>query len=163
MKRHVPIQRSKDDSREREVPIRHKGATVLSAIFWTLLILSTGVYVSWYFVMHKKSALAAVGTTPLAVTSSAYIEAIGKKILLPKDNVPPRIAVITDPALLTGEQEFYRGAEAGDVLVVFETSKRAIIYSPRRDIIVNVGPVIPRSLSVNTSRPESLEGGIVNE
>jgi hypothetical protein len=81
-------------------------------------------------------------------------------MLLPKDNTPPRVAIITDPVTLVGEQDFYRGAEAGDVLVLFEESKRAILYSPRRDIIINVGPIVPRSLSVNTVPPENLEGDI---
>ncbi|HXK37530.1 MAG TPA: hypothetical protein VJ579_00465 [Candidatus Paceibacterota bacterium] len=160
MKHHIPIERTRADSKERAVPIRHKGATVLGAIFWTLLVLSSGAYAVWYFAEYKKSGLASVGIMTSNSSTDDYLAAIARKILLPKDNTAPRVAVITDPHTLVNEQEFYRGAEAGDILVVFEESKRAILYSPRRDIIVNVGPVIPRSLSVNAEKPEILEDDI---
>ncbi|MCU0660002.1 MAG: hypothetical protein MUD00_00045 [Candidatus Pacebacteria bacterium] len=38
-------------------------------------------------------------------------------------------------------KHFFKGAQKGDKLVVFPTTGKAIIYSPERDIIVNVGPV----------------------
>ncbi len=135
---------------ERPVRINQNGGvTMLAAIFWTLMVLSTGVYATWYVGAHRKGALATAGEASTSASTDAYIQAIARKMLLPEDNTPPRVAIITDPVLLTEEQEFYRGAEAGDVLVVFEDSRRAIVYSPRRDIIVNVGPIVPKSISMN--------------
>jgi hypothetical protein len=162
MKYHIPIFRSLEDEGEREVPV-HRGATVLAAIFWTLIVLSTGVYATWYVRNHRGAVLAAVPLGTGAYSSDDYIAAIAKKILLPKDRIAPRVAIVTDPVLLTEEQEFYRGAEAGDVLVVFEESRRAIIYSPRRDIIVNVGPVVPKGISLNDVHPSKLEGDMSAE
>lgn len=162
MKYHIPIFRSPQDEGAREVPV-HRGATVLAAIFWTLIVLSTGVYATWYVRNHRSGALAAVPLGTGEHSSDDYIAAIAKKILLPKDNIAPRVAIVTDPALLTEEQEFYRGAEVGDVLVVFEESKRAIIYSPRRDIIINVGPVVPRGITLNDVRTAHREDDISAE
>lgn len=162
MKYHIPIFRSPEDQEARDVPVHH-GATMLAVIFWSLIVLSTGIYASWYVRNHKGAALAALPLGTGGYTSDDYIAAIAKKIILPKDNTAPRVAIVTDPALLTEEQEFYRGAEAGDVLVVFEESKRAILYSPKRDIIVNVGPVVPRAISMGDVRPPLAEGDVSQE
>lgn len=163
MKYRISIEQSADDEVERIVSVHQRGATVLAAIFWTMLVLSTGVYVTWYLQEHKRSGIAAVGSTETPKSTKQYLAAIGRKILLPKDNTVPRVAIVTDPVLLTEEQEFYRGVEAGDVLVLFEESKRAILYSPRRDIIVNVGPIVPRGLSLEHTSLENLEEDIGNQ
>jgi hypothetical protein len=163
MKYHIPIAEDPVGGRERAVPIGHRGVTILAAIFWTLIVVSGGVYATWYLQAHKRGALAALPAGAAEGSSDTYIAAIAKKILLPKDRTAPRVAVIIDPSLLTLEQDFYRGAEVGDVLVIFEESKRAILYSPRRDIIVNVGPIVPRDLSMNTTDRSSAEGDSNNQ
>ena len=68
------------------------------------------------------------------------VSAVGKHILLP-ENETPLVATITDASTLRQEQPFYQDAIDGDQLLLYGESLRAIIYSPSRDIIVNVGPV----------------------
>lgn len=160
MKYHTSVKLGEKEERIRDVPIRNKGATVLAAIFWTMLVVSTGVYVSWYFGSRRKAiSIPEQGVAP-ARSAEAYIAAVAQKIILPKDQKPPRVAVISDPDALTQEQDFYRGAEAGDVLMIFEGSRRAIIYSPRRDIIVNVGPIVPRTTDTSSLQTEYLDEGV---
>jgi hypothetical protein len=68
------------------------------------------------------------------------LDAMRKLTLLP--NEVPVIATITDAAHLLRESAFYQGAEDGDQLVLFPEARRAYIYSPRRQIMVNAGPLI---------------------
>lgn len=78
--------------------------------------------------------------TQQAVEVERIVEAVGKLMLLPEGETP-LIATITDAATLGQEQPFYIGAVDGDQLLLYGESLRAIIYSPSRNIIVNVGPV----------------------
>jgi len=71
---------------------------------------------------------------------SNLIKKLAKHILLPKDEKPV-IATINDAASLAKDQIFYKDAENGDVVFVFQKAAKAIIYSPDRDIIINVGPI----------------------
>lgn len=97
---------------------------------------------------HKNSeALASVGSLTerngaiSTSTSEAIMLGIGRHMILPVTKSAPQIAIITDHEALVREQDFYRGAENGDALVVFADLREAIIYSPRRDRIVSVGPI----------------------
>ncbi len=70
----------------------------------------------------------------------AAVTAVGKLILLPK-NETPALAKITNAKKLAVQQPFFTNAKDGDELLIFQKSSRAIIYSPSRNIIVNVGPI----------------------
>lgn len=81
------------------------------------------------------------------------VAAVAKHILLP-ENETPLVATITDAATLTEEQPFYIGAIDGDQLLLYGESLRAIIYSPSRNIIVNVGPVeLPQEPAAEFAAP----------
>ncbi len=81
------------------------------------------------------------------------VTAVGKLILLPKDETPV-LAKITNAKKLATQQPFFTNAKDGDELLIFQKSARAIIYSPSRNIIVNVGPIQRpnKSSSITTSQ-----------
>lgn len=90
------------------------------------------------------------------------VAAAGKLMLLP-DNEEPLIATILDVEALKAEQAFYSNAQNGDQLLIFGNSLRAVIYSPERNMIVNVGPVqvpqeeVPISADTDTDALETLD------
>jgi len=65
---------------------------------------------------------------------------VGRHMILPTDETP-QVAEISDATLAAKEQPFYAGAQNGDRLLVYLNLRKAIIYSPARDLIVNVGPI----------------------
>jgi galactose mutarotase-like enzyme len=65
---------------------------------------------------------------------------VSKHMLLPTGE-NPTIFEIKDPATLASQQVFFANAQQGDQLLVFSQAGKAVIYSPSRDIIVNVGPI----------------------
>lgn len=69
------------------------------------------------------------------------VESVSRHFMLPEDEVPTT-ATIVDAEALIAEQEFYRGSQDGDQVLIYTQNEQAIIYSPSRDIIVNVGPVV---------------------
>lgn len=66
---------------------------------------------------------------------------VSSHMILPEGE-EPAIATIVDAAALIAEQPFYNGAQDGDRVLIYPQAQRAIIYSPSRDIIVNVGPIV---------------------
>lgn len=69
------------------------------------------------------------------------IAGVRAHIVLPDDEVP-LIATITDVDALAATQPFYRDAKNGDLLIIYQSISKAIIYDTENDVLVNVGPII---------------------
>lgn len=79
-------------------------------------------------------------TTPeQAAQAETILKGLSKHILLPETT--PQVMQIMNPDELIQKDPFFAGSESGDVLLIYQAAGKAIIYSPARDIIVNVGPV----------------------
>ncbi len=52
----------------------------------------------------------------------------------------PTVATISDPSALQS-QPFYLKAKVGYKVLIYTTSKKAVLYDPFKDEIVNVGPL----------------------
>lgn len=68
------------------------------------------------------------------------VAALGKLAILPEEE--PVIATITDYEALASQSAFYTNSLNGDKLVVYPQAKQAFIFSPSRNKIVNVGPLL---------------------
>lgn len=69
------------------------------------------------------------------------IQKVGNLIILPNEETPV-IATVNDAKTLASQQAFYKEAVNGDKLLIYTVSQKAILYSPSRNMIVNVGPFI---------------------
>lgn len=79
-------------------------------------------------------------TTPEQMAQAETIlEGLRKHILLPSGT--PQMMQINNPDDLIQKDQFFAGSQNGDVLLIYRDAGKALIYSPQRDIIVNVGPV----------------------
>ncbi len=67
------------------------------------------------------------------------IAQVSKLIVLPEGEVPT-IATVSDPEKLR-DQAFFLKAKAGDKVLIYTTSKKAILYSPELNKIVEVAPI----------------------
>lgn len=70
--------------------------------------------------------------------TAATIAAVGKLMVLPSEQ--PTLATVTDPEKLK-EQPFFASAKIGDKLLIYTTAKKAILYNPTENKIVEVAPV----------------------
>jgi len=115
----------------------HKSLFILVGI--VLGVGLTFLYIQEFGIPFKK-VLQNISKTEENKQIKQILDDVGKLIILPEDEEPV-LATITDVYSLVKEQPFYKGAKDGDIVIVYQKSLKAIIYSPQRNIIVNVGPV----------------------
>lgn len=78
------------------------------------------------------------------------ISAVGKLMELPK-NETPTIATVSDVSKLK-DQPFFALAKNGDKVLIYTNAKKAILYRPSENKIIDVAPVnIGNSVSVTPS------------
>ncbi|MBN2015703.1 LytR C-terminal domain-containing protein [Candidatus Dojkabacteria bacterium] len=128
---------TEEETNETSSKPQKRTKEIILLLFIFLLLAALGV-VGYLYIQERNKP---EDTTQAATEEVKRIkEDVGKLILLPED-VEPTIATITDVERLREENaDFYKDAENGDILLIYP--KRAIIYSPSKNIIVNVAPII---------------------
>lgn len=74
-----------------------------------------------------------------AAQTKELVDAVGKLIELPGDE-QPTIATVTDADKLRN-QTFFLNAQNGDRVLIYTTAKKAILYRPSINKIIEVAPV----------------------
>ena len=64
---------------------------------------------------------------------------VGKLIVLPEGE-EPTVATVTDPELLK-DQPFFANAKTGDKVLIYTNARKAILYNPEENKIIEVAPV----------------------
>jgi len=116
--------------------------TVAIIIIISVLIF-TGIGSSIYFYQKYKSAASqVVGSSQEANLKEAkdLAKKVGKLIDVPTDE-DPSVATINDVEKLK-DQTFFAKAKNGDKLLVYSKAKKAILYDPTLNKIIEVGPVV---------------------
>ena len=71
--------------------------------------------------------------------SRELVAAVSRLIVLP-DGEEPTIATVSDPEALKG-QAFFAKAKTGDKVLIYTNARKAVLYSPEADKIVEVAPL----------------------
>lgn len=111
-----------------------KPILILTAAIIFVGVLGAGVYFFWQYQRVIKN--------PEIITKqeTAWIlEKVNKLIDLPQDETPT-IATILDKDKLK-DQDFFKKAENGDKLIVYMNAKKAVLYRPNINKIIEVAPV----------------------
>jgi len=66
------------------------------------------------------------------------VAAVGKLIILPDET--PVVATVADPSRLAG-QPFFQNAKKGDKVLIYNEARKAVLYSPEDNRIVDVAPL----------------------
>lgn len=149
-------------NRWRKVPLR--GGVRALVVLVSCIALGGGTLTVWHFKNtdalasvtlaggeSRSNAIASTASNQ-ATSSEGILLALGRHMIVPKENTAPHVAMIVDAISLAREQEFYRGAENGDALIVFPESHIAVIYGVRRDRIVTTGPIRLKSSDKETAQ-----------
>lgn len=75
---------------------------------------------------------------------AAAVAGVSKLMLLPEGDEPV-LAIVANAETLIKQQTFFAGAVNGDQLLLFPKSMKAVLWSPSRRLIVNVGPIQQQS------------------
>ncbi|MBI2450820.1 MAG: LytR C-terminal domain-containing protein [Parcubacteria group bacterium] len=90
---------------------------------------------------------------------AAAMASVGELMILPEGDEPV-LATVTDAETLIKQQAFFTGAVNGDQLLLFPRNLKAVLYSPSRKMIVNMGPIQqqPQVAVGNDQIPSAPEG-----
>jgi len=109
---------------------------IILAILFILAISGTAVY---FYLRYQETVQLLTTKTAPADESKKIIEKVGQLILLPSDE-QPTIATVTDPQKLK-DQPFFTNAQNGDKVIIFANAKKAILFRPSVNKIIDVAPV----------------------
>lgn len=117
-----------------------KASFVGRIVLWVVLIgmAGGGAYFGYYFYQKYQE----VKKNPDIITKEEtnwLVDKVGRLMTLPGDEVPT-IATVIDKEKLK-DQSFFANAQNGDKVLVYVKAKKAILYRPNTDKIVEVGPV----------------------
>jgi hypothetical protein len=121
-------------------PEKKKGFRKLPIFFLlslSIILLGTTGYFFYQYQRLSQSQIAAQVTAQEEAQKLA--EDLGKLMLLPKDETPT-VATVTDIEKLK-DQLFFKNATNGNKVLIYPNSKLAVIYDPKANLIVNVGPI----------------------
>lgn len=132
-------------------------------ILAVVILLVAGVIFAWVYHRYDLAARGAANYANPVLDQQKQnaqkelqdtIAKVGRLIVLPTGETPA-LAVVNDAATLAKTQPFYKDAQNGDKVLVYFQAKKAFIYNPNRDIIVNVGPVITQENKKNEAKIET--------
>ena len=106
----------------------------------TVLVLVFVVALGSAFYFYRQVSV--LKQNPQAVAeqeAEALVKIVGKLIILPKDEVPT-IATVSDPSKLK-DQPFFAKAKVGDKVLIYAKAKKAYLYDPVVNRILEVAPI----------------------
>lgn len=136
---------------ESEPPVRRGRSPSLARRANIALFVALAVFVCLSAYLYWK--LNGVSGRDPGASSAAEVQAllatVGKLMVLPA-NETPTVATVRDLAALKG-QSFFARAKVGDKVLIFFESKKAILYSPSENKVVEVAPISEGSSDVTFS------------
>jgi hypothetical protein len=124
-----------------------------------VLVLAIGSGVFYFFQYQKAQALLKNPVLAANIERDGLTEKISKLMELPKDE-SPTVATVSDISKLKG-QAFFAKAQNGDKLLLYPKAKQAILYSPKTNKIVAVGPITAPQ-STQSAQPAAVKVSIYN-
>lgn len=112
---------------------------ILAVVFVLIGIAGVGIY-QYTKVTKELSTMKTSSNGPLTDDRQRELIAeVSSRIMLPGDE-KPTVAVVSDINRLK-DQQFFANGQNGDVVLIYMTSKKAVLYRPTDKKIVEVAPV----------------------
>ncbi len=115
------------------VPLLVKLAGIL------VVVVAIGVGIYYYLQFDKAQKLLKNPSLAAQNEQQSLIDKVGKLIDLPKDE-QPTIATVSDVTKLK-DQKFFAKAKNGYKVLIYSKSQKAILYDPKANKIIEVGPI----------------------
>lgn len=109
---------------------------VVWGILAVLVVIALGAAVYFYVQLNQ------LREDPQKVAqeeAKSLVTKVGKLIVLPEGE-EPTVATVTDPNLLR-DQPFFANAKTGDKVLIYTNARKAILYNPEENKIIEVAPV----------------------
>lgn len=123
-------------------PVKKTRRGILS---WILFLALLAVSI-WAYVLYRENEMY---KNPDAQVTEV-INQMRKHVILPEDEVPGVFRITPDQL----DEPFFKNAQEGDLLVAYQSTQQAFVYSPSRDILVNAGVLIINPTQEEIQAPE---------
>ncbi len=123
----------------QKTKIKLKTKAIIRFLF--VIILSLLIFIGWKYFYPDKGKVDMVDVAERERVE--VISKVGTHIVLPKDEVPT-LATVSDPEQLK-KYPFFTNAEKGDKVLIYSLAKKAILYRPTGDKIVEIAPIITKT------------------
>lgn len=123
--------------------------------FGVLVFLAAAAVPSYYFYdkyTKARAELTATGDQKAQQEIQDIMKKVGEHVLLPSGE-QPSVATVSDKSKLAG-QVFFARAENGDKVLIYTNTKKAYLYRPSIDKVIEVGPI-----SISQSTPSAQIAG----
>lgn len=132
-----------------------ESAKTRNIFFVLFIILLAGIGVIFYMYFQ----INALKKNPEQKKKSEVVEVlekVGKLTVLPEDE-EPTVATVTNLEKLK-DQVFFSNAQIGDKVLIYASSRKAILYNPSLDKIIeissiNLGKETPATIATSTPKP----------
>jgi hypothetical protein len=119
--------------RNMKMPSKKKIVTFGVGGVIVVLLAAVG-FLSWKYQQLSKNS-----TNEAKETSSRVIDKVAQLFIVPAGE-EPTVAVIQDKEKL-GNKEFFKNAQNGDYLLIYQKEKVAIVFREKDNKLVTVGPI----------------------
>lgn len=133
---------------ELEQPTSNKpvGSRIsILTVLVVLIVIMMGAVIAFLAIQSQKTAKelkqlkeGQVSASPNDETKQ-LLDEVSKILVLPQ-NETPTIATVSDLSKLAG-QPFFEAAAVGDKVIIYSTSKKAILYRPSEKKVINIAPL----------------------
>jgi hypothetical protein len=118
---------------------------IFRRFFWYILIICIILLAVVVGFLYKHPAYYSSPDTIAESEGRTLVKRVGELAFLPPDEVPT-VAKVSNPSLLR-EQAFFVDAKTGDVVLIYTNAKKAILYDPTANKIVNMSTLNIGSLN----------------
>lgn len=139
--------------KQEKVRLDMRRVKIIISVLLVIIIAVGAVALQLYF-KSRSTTVDANGAAAIQANKAELaklIEAVGKLIVLPQGE-EPTLATVSDPEKLR-DQPFFKNAELGDKVLIYSQAKKAILYSPSKNKIIEVAPVNLNAPSPTTPLP----------
>jgi len=126
---------------------------ILILVVILLLVVAGGT--TYYFYNQNKKAQELLKEPGKAAQKEIddLVKKVGKIFMLPSDETPT-VATVSDEEKLSGEA-FFAKAKNGDKILIYTTAKKAILYRPSINKVIEVAPVTAEKTVSPTVKPKT--------
>jgi len=129
-----------------EKSARRRGGSNLIKIGVIIVVVALVGVVTWQFIEMGRLRNPDHSAEQATREARALKEQVSKLMQLPDEDAT--VATVQDASRLSG-QDFFKDAENGDKVLIFTIARRAVIYRPSTNMIINSGPIV-----INSAIPE---------
>ncbi len=113
-----------------------KKTTFIFTVLSLVAVVSTSAA---YYFYTKASSLQSNSQKNIQAEVKDVVEKVGKLLVIPQGELPT-LATVVDPEKLR-DQPFFVNAKKGDKVLIYTGAKKAILYDPAANKIVEVAPI----------------------